>query len=461
MTNSTVPLSALTAMLGAAPPRDRTRWLAHRIITLIGEGRIPTGARLPAERALAASTGLSRGTVVAALEVAVERGFLISRQGSGRVARLPVHSTRPVESLDARMTPAAAGTVDLRATVLPPHPGLHGALQRAVDEVGEDPSWGSAPADGLPELITAICEYYERRGLVTHPSQVIVTAGAVSGLHLALRAVTSARDRVATENPGYPNTARVIRAAGRRVLPIDITGGHSAAILSVLRMGGLAAAMLTPDFHNPSGTFVGEAERARLLRAAAANEVSLVIDETLVGMNWREAPVATPLTGLGARTVLVGSASKSIWAGLRIGWIRAPEALADRIARVRLGIDLGAPVLEQRVAAALLPTLHADGVPAHADRIRASAESAERTLVSALPHWQWTPPDGGLSLWCTGLRTPAEQLVRRAADRGIALRPGALFSPTGTGWPHALRIPLTARPDELQFALETLADLDH
>lgn len=459
MTPTPPPAPPLRTLLGPLPESGRARWLSDRLTALTVEGRLLPGTRLPSERLLAEELGLSRGTIVRGLDEARERGVLTSRQGSGRTVQAPPGRPRPVESLSARTRALPPGTVDLRSTVLPPHPDLQSAAEGAIADLSADPAWGSVPADGHPTLIAAICAHYARRGLPTEPDQVLVTTGAISGLHLALRAVTAPGARVGTENPGYPNSARVISAARRRVVPIDVDGQHGEHLVRVVGSGALDAAVLTPDFHNPGGHLLGSEHRARLLRAAARTGTTLLIDETLVGMAWRDGHVPPgPLTGGGARTLLVGSVSKSLWAGLRIGWIRGAPDQIDAISRIRIGVDLGAPLLEQRITARLLPGETA--IPAQRTHIARNHGIVTGMLRDLMPHWRWREPAGGLSLWADGTRRPARELVDLAAERGIALSPGSLFSPSGTGWPHALRIPFSGRADDLRHALEVLAELD-
>ncbi|MFE5776043.1 PLP-dependent aminotransferase family protein [Brachybacterium sp. NPDC056505] len=485
-----LPVSRLQTVLGDAPRTGRSQWLADALVASLVDGRLPEDARLPSERALAVRLGLSRGTVVRALDAAKERGFLVSRQGSGRFLRLPREAARPLEPLQGDLAAAPPGAVDLRSTLLPPHPALRAAALAEAAAVETDPSWGSAPVRGLPELIRAICEHFAARGLPTAEDQVLVTAGAVSGLHLALAALTASGDRVGTEDPGYPNTAQVIRGLDRWPVPIPVVGDHGRALEDAVGSGELAAAVLTPDFHNPTGRLLSEGARERLVRAAARAGTVLVIDETLAGTNWRGLPMHRPVAAFGGSTgtgpgsgsgsgsgsgeaestvVTVGSASKTLWNGLRIGWIRADAQTIETIARRRTGVDLGAPVLEQRIAARLLPVLSADGVTVHAERLSDSWEQVRAALEEHAPHWSAIAPDGGLSVWCTGLRRPSSALVEEAGARGVLLTPGALFAPGGAdgtggrpaqGWPGALRLPISASPQDLVAAIAVLGELD-
>lgn len=453
-----VPLPTLLGMLGEPPSAGRADWLSARIAGLAAEGRLVPGTRLPSERQLSEQLGLSRGTVVRALDAARDRGVLRSRRGSGRVILAP--GSGPVESLTARTPALPSGTIDLRATVLPPHPLVAGIAADVVGDIAEDPAWGSIPADGLPALIEQICRHYRRRGLPTDPSQVVVTTGAVSGIHLALLAATAPGARVGTENPGYPNSARAIRTARRRAAPIDVAQDHTGAIVEALTTGALHAALLTADFHNPTGTLIGPEGRSRVLRAAARAGTPLIIDETLAGMNWRGTAQPPPMNGHGATTLLVGSVSKSLWAGLRIGWVRAPGPLADALSRLRLGVDLGAPRLEQSITARLLEQTGLPDEPHCRPHLENTYAVASEVLRDLLPGWRWSEPAGGLSLWAHGTRLDTHELTARALERGVAISPGALFSPGGTGWPHSLRIPFSGRPEELRSALTVLAEIN-
>lgn len=464
--NSRFSSVVLKEYLGAPPPRGRTKWLVRSLLSLIAEGRLPSGVLLPSERKIAEELGLSRGTVVRALDEVAGRGFIVSRQGSGRAVSVPGWSDRPFEPIEADPQVAATTSIDLRAAVLPPHPDVRMAAGRVMGDFAGDTTWGSSSAEGLPVLVDAVCRHYESRGLPTSRDQVLITNGAVSAVHLSLLALTVPGSRVGIENPGYPNTARAIRAAGRVPFPIDVCGsgpaesnGHGKSIRLAVDSGAVQAAVLTLDFHNPTGHLIRNEERAQILHTAAARHAPLIIDETLVGMNWRGGAMPPPYLGRGP-VVLVGSASKSLWAGLRIGWIRSSRRIVDVIRRVRLGVDLGAPPIEQRIAAALVPELRADGVPAHARRIADQFSALSKALEEKLPHWQWIEPAGGLSIWCTGLRRDATRVVRDAADAGVVLSPGSTFSPTGRGWTKSVRVPFTLASGDLVRAVDVLADMD-
>lgn len=444
-------------------------WLADRLVVLWSDGRLEPGARLPAERALAQELGVSRGTVVRALAVAESWGVVRARRGAGRVVAPVFGGAVPMEPLAPGIRSAGPGEIDLRTTLLPPHPGLNEALRAVVEELAGDPGQRVPDAGGAPPLVQQIVEHYEARGLATSPAQLVVVNGAVSGTFQAIKSLVRPGGRVAVDTPHYPNTFRAVEAAGARCVPVDATSDlpcartgkdHNGrrwgtALLEVVRSGAVDAAVLTADFQNPTGMLMTAEAREALLVAAAATGTVLVVDETLVGMNWRHLPMPAPLAGRTATTVLVGSTSKSHWSGLRVGWIRAGCEAAAKIRRARLGVDLGTPILEQRLAARLLSSTG----PAPVDLVASRYDALTAALRRRLPGLEYPVPDGGLSLWTTLPDLRADELARRARKEGLLLTAGALFSPTGHGWPDSIRLPFSAPEHDLDRAVDVLTDL--
>lgn len=161
-----------------------------------------------------------------------------------------------------------------------------------------------------------------------------------------------------------------------------------------------------------------------------------------------------------APTFLVGGTSKSLWAGLRVGWIRTSRRATDALANIRLGVDLGAPVIEQLMAAQLMNRTANAQAPSHAELIATQYRALTDAMARHLPHWTYQAPEGGLSLWCQNLTLPAHELVQRAKERGVELLPGVMFSPSQRDWSHALRLPFTSPVHDLEHAVEILGELD-
>lgn len=440
--------------------RPAYRHLAHAISGLILDGRIALHVRLPAERDLAVALATSRTTVTAVYDLLRESGFAHSRQGAGTWTALPEgHAPSGVR----RLLAAEDTAIDLaRAASGLPGQELTDTVARIAPRLAEHAHTPGYHPYGLPELRAAIAERFTRRGLATVPEQILVTSGAQHALTLALGLLCGPGDRVLTENPSYPNALEAMRRARLRTLSVPVTEagwdvdiGESAFREAVPRL-----AYLIPDFHNPTGCLMPEDERGRVLRAAQRAGGWLVVDETLAELAL-DVPAPPPLAshaapGGAARLITVGSMSKTHWAGLRIGWLRAPARLVTELAGQRVATDMGGSVLDQLVALDLLDRT-GELLPARLDRLRAQRAALGAALNEHLPSWSWSLPPGGLSLWVDLGEPVASALAERALDNGVRIESGSCFATDPGVFEQRLRIPYTAPSDTLREAVRRMA----
>ena len=441
----------LARLLGnwQAGARPGSAALAGAIRLLVLDGRLPPGTTLPAEREVATALGVSRTLVATAWDALRADGLVRTRRGAGTWTALPgpgrAQETPGDEPLDlARAAPAAlpavAHAVDAARAALAAELGGHGYYDYGIDVLRE-----------------RLAARYTARGLPTSADEILVTNGAHHALALVLRAFTGPGDRVLVEQPTYPNAIDAITAAHAIPIPAPLLddGWDFDGIAAALRQSGPRLAYLIVDFHNPTGLLLDADGRARIAALAARARTPLVIDETIAELDLRAAPdPVPPLSGPGT-VITIGSAGKSHWGGLRLGWVRADADVVRRLAAARHAFDLGSPVFEQLV----LAELYADPEPAIAER---RAELAERrdVLVAAvrehLPAWSFRVPDGGLGLWC-GLPAPmASRLAAAARSVGVRIAPGSRFSPHG-GLERWVRLPYTLPEPRLVEAVRRLS----
>jgi DNA-binding transcriptional MocR family regulator len=212
-------------------------------------------------------------------------------------------------------------------------------------------------------------------------------------------------------------------------------------------------AYIVPDFHNPTGQLMPDRQRRQLVRMAADAGTVLVVDETLRALNL-DGAVTAPLAAFSPAVVTIGSLSKSHWAGLRTGWIRASEAMIQRFAAARSSLDLGGPVMEQLAAAHLVRALD-EPLPARLAALRDSRAALLELLAGHLPEWQTERPAGGLSVWCTLPAPVSTALTVIAPDFGIRLAAGPRFG-IGGAFERHLRLPFTLPPEQLETAVRAL-----
>ncbi|TFV57687.1 aminotransferase class I/II-fold pyridoxal phosphate-dependent enzyme, partial [Mycobacterium sp. PS03-16] len=233
---------------------------------------------------------------------------------------------------------------------------------------------------------------------------------------------------------------------------------------ATIRQSRPAVAYLIPDFHNPTGASLAPDDRARLVHATRAAGTVLVVDEATVDLNidrpWDDGPFARHATRAGGAhgsgVVTLGSLSKSVWSGLRIGWIRADAAVIRRLVQARPAGDLGTPPIEQLIGEQVVRRL--DELVADRQRLlRAHRAVLSEALHRRLPQWHTPWPDGGLSMWVQLDRPASSALTSICRARGMSLIAGPKFSVDGS-LERFLRIPFTSAVEDLEAGVELLAE---
>lgn len=432
--------------------------LGDSITALVLDGRIATETRLPSERELAVALQLSRASVTAAYDALRSAGFLTSRTGAGSFVTVPAGSrARPSTARWSGPAGAAPDLIDLSCAALPAPPDvLPAALAAAAQAIGPYSRDDGYELAGLPVLRSAVAERFTARGVATSPDQILVTNGALHGLDLVLRLLVASGDRVLTELPTYPGALDAIRNSGARIVPVPMAaagGWQVDQLQATLRQTAPRLAYLTPDFHNPTGALIGHESRRDVLRVARQTGTTVIIDESFVDLGF--CPPERAAAAIDGSVITVGSLSKPVWGGLRVGWVRASAELVHRLAALRAGIDMGGPVLEQLVATALFGELETI-VSARIAELRPRRDALVAALAQALPEWRVAIPQGGLSLWAeldAPLSTPLSLLAGQA---GVLLVPGSRFGVDGT-LERFLRLPYALPASRLEEAVRRVA----
>lgn len=436
---------------GSAPAYEA---LADRIRLLILDGRIAPGTRLPAERDLAAQLGVSRTTVTAAYADLRERDFLSSLRGSGSVARQPRGVPAPTEV-------ASPGFLDFSKASMPALPALAAAAMAAAEQL---PSYfGSSGFDpvGIPVLREAIAERYAARGLPTTPDQIMVTIGAQHAIALLARTLLSRGDRALVETPSYPHAMEALKAAGARLVPVSVTnddGWDDEALEQAIQRTSPSLGYLMPDFHNPTGRSMSVEQRQRTLELAARHGTTLIADETMAELGIDGAQRMLPFAAYGqssAQAILVGSVGKTVWGGVRIGWIRADRSVIQRLIRARSSGDLGTPALEQLIVANLLPDYDAI-LASRREYLRVGRDRLSSLLAEKLPEWKMPRVAGGLTAWVNLGAPVSSQLTLAARNEGLQIAAGPRFGLDGA-FERFLRIPFSYPEAETVRAVDALA----
>ncbi len=285
---------------------------------------------------------------------------------------------------------------------------------------------------------------------------MLITAGASGAVALLAAESVHAGDTVAVESPGYPHTAARFRRLGARLVPIRVSeeGWDLDAFASIARASPPRLVVTMPDFHNPTGASMSESERRRPLRIARDADAVVIADVTTAELDLDGRAAPTPLAALDPGVITVGSASKTVWGGLRVGWIRADTQHIRRLAGARLSFDLGSPVLDQLVLLEMMPRLDA------AVRHRVEDQLATRARLSSglaelFPAWHMPVVPGGLAAWIELDGAFSSALASAARHQGLVIGAGPWFGLEGE-YERFIRFPITLRPELVGPALARL-----
>lgn len=407
------------------------RRLAHALRRAIHSGVVPTGWRLPPERQLAASLAVSRTTISEALDELRAEGLLSSTQGRGTFVSSPVPSP-PVGTRVADHLSANRG-VDL-ATGNPPDLSHLPNVEIDMSLLTASGGGPGVYVTGLPAMAEAVADLYRRGGFTgparrTDADEIHITAGAHQAMSL-LVATLVARDRpLALAQLNYPGIFDILDGQGLRAAPvgIDSAGMLPESLEQVIVEQRPAALYVQVGPHNPTGRVLPPARVRALAEIVDRYDVAVIEDHTLASLTFPG--VARPETFLDtcrtATVVSIGSMSKVCWAGLRLGWIRAPQPLIEQTMYRRLSLDLGASAPSQLIALSLLPRL--DEIAAERRRRLVEAvEFGHAALAEAMPEAVIDRPEGGSVLWTELPIADAGPFVSLARRHGVHVAPGSI-----------------------------------
>ncbi len=397
----------------------------------IRDGRLPAGACLPSSRALAAELGISRGVITSAYEQLAAEGYLETRQGApvrvagGARTQAPRSPAPPLEPrLAYDFTP---GLPDLAGF---PRDRWLRSVRAAWRETALD-AVGYGDPRGVPELREALADYLSRaRGTAPDPEHAIVCTGFRQGFSLTCRWLRSGGiEQVALEEPGWHAQRLIVEEAGLTVTPVPVD--HEGIDVGALQSTGADAVVVTAAHQFPTGVRLSARRRAALIEWADRGDRLIVEDDydaelcpDRVGALQGIAP---------DRVLYIGSASKRLAPGMRLGWMPPPSWLSWALISAKAIEDAGSEVAGQL---ALADFIARGELERHLRRMRPRyrhrREHLVRSLAQALPDWRPSDAIGGLH---TTVALPAETdepaLLAAAARRGVGLEGLSLHSYTG------------------------------
>ncbi|MEU2625393.1 PLP-dependent aminotransferase family protein [Streptomyces sp. NPDC007157] len=336
------------------------------------------------------------------------------------------------------------------------------AAFRAVLEESPERALQYSTTEGEPALRSGLAARVTAQGLPTDPDDLLITTGSQQALSLLASALIDPGDTVLVESPCYLAALQVFGLAGARILPVpgDADGVDPAALEELIRAERPKLLYLVPTFQNPTGRTMPAARRAALATAAARHGLWIVEDDPYGELRYDgdRVPWIASFPGAADRVVLLGSFSKVMAPGLRLGWLRAPGALRRACAVAKQAADLHTPTLNQLAAARYLDVL--DGHVATVRAVYGARRDAMLAgLADALPAGStWNRPEGGMFLWAR-LPEPYDTTVvlRRAVEHDVAYVPGEPFYAADPDRSTLRLCFVTQTPEEIGEGLRRLA----
>ncbi|WP_193210571.1 PLP-dependent aminotransferase family protein [Luteolibacter marinus] len=437
--------------------------LGSKLAGLIRAGTFPCGARFPSIRHTSREHRVSISTVMEAYRHLEDEGLIVAKPRSGYYVAPPkitadrfpttiTKSSKPIRIERASIFETVMATQGDPAYVpfstaapddgIVPHSKLAAITREVMRKHGSE-ALRYTPPLGRRELRAALSRRLFDTGLKVAPDEIVTTQGGTEALLLALRATAQSGDLVAVETPSYFGILHLVRDLGLRVIeiPADPRGGLVVGALeSALKKHRIAACVVQPHFQNPIGSVMPEANKKAL--AALADEYGFtIIEDDVYGDLGHDGSRQPSIANYGERVIHLGSVSKTIAPGLRVGWL-VPGAHLDEIRRLKCIQCPWNGTLSELVVAGFLD---AGGYDRHLRRIRGLyAAQCARTRDAVLRHFpDWTrvnQPAGGFVLW---VEMPdgfdSEGFTRAALDRGISISPGTIFS-ASCGLNHCFRL---------------------
>lgn len=441
---------------GRAGPRYVA--IAEALAEDIDQGHLAVGQRLPTHRDLAWRLGVTVGTVTRAYAEAERRGLIAGEVGRGTFVREAV----PLSPATPESARRDAGFIDLSYNFPPNNPNDRSVAETIAAlsaEGGLDRFMAYEVTLGRPQHRAAGAAWVTRGGLPSDAGQIVVTAGAQHGMLLAISAFARPGDVVLTEELAYYGIKSIASLLGLRLhgVAMDEHGLLPEALEAACRTTGAKALYCTPSLQNPTTAVLPDARRKQIAEICARHEVGIVEDD-VYGFLMEQAPA--PLSSFAPdRSVYVTGLSKCVAPGLRIGYVRAGEALLERIGTALRASTLMAPPLMAEIAARLID----DG---RAWRMalwqRAEAEARQQIARRALAGADYDTQPRAFHLW---LKLPEpwrrEVFTAEARARGVGIAPAEVFAVGRQPVAHAARVCLQAAASrgQVEKALAVLSEI--
>jgi len=464
--------------------------IREMLVSSILEGRIPSGEPLPSSRRMAQILGVSRNTIVLTYQGLVDDGYLLSKERSGFYVDPTILEGRALVAPKRDMAAAHAPEWPARFRVRPslqenivkpldwrayPYPFIYGQVdqdlfpigawrecsRQALGRKGMDAWTSDARENDDPMLVEQIrTRLLPRRGIYANSDEILITLGAQNALYLLASLLMTPETKVAVEEPGYTDARNIIALKTGRIklLPVDERGLPVDA-----RLSDVDYVYVTPSHQFPTTVTMPLERRKKLLDRAAENDFVIIEDDYEAETNYVSDPTpALKTLDADGRVIYVGSFSKTLFPGLRLGYVIGPAELIAEARALRRLMLRHAPNNNQRTAALFLSLGHHDTLVHRLQRVyRERWQEMGEALGKHFPDSTRMPTFGGTSIWFRGPeKVDSAALAAAAEAEGVLVEPGTVHFGAKKPPRNFLRLGFSSIPtDRIEPGIEKLAQV--
>ncbi|MEH6944620.1 PLP-dependent aminotransferase family protein [Bacillus sp. JJ722] len=417
----------------------------------IGEWTI--GSKIYSQRKLANMFKVNRSTVITALEELQAEGLIEGKRGMGNIVtnntwslltnkpqnwndhvNIGFHQPSRIMVQQINEGESNSNLIQLSKGELSPELFPITQMKQSIKELANElGAFGYEEPKGLLPLRQSISTYLKSHGIKASPDCILIVSGALQALDLISVGLLKPGSTVLLEKPSYLYSLHVFQSAGMLLagLPIDHNGILPKSILAQKQKVQQSVLYTIPSFHNPTGNVMSDSRRAELLKVCKEERIPIIEDDIYREL-WidKKAPLALKAKDTNGQVLYLGSLSKTLTPGLRIGWIVGPQSVINSLADIKMQLDYGSSSLSQRIA---FKWLSNGFYQEHVLSVRKQLKIRRDALVGYLEKYlkdiaTWEVPGGGLFIWVRINKIVSmRSLYSTALAKGILVNPGHIY----------------------------------
>ncbi|HFF3182820.1 GntR family transcriptional regulator [Bacillus cereus] len=451
----------------------------------IENGEWPIGSKIPSQRQLAKLFHVNRSTVINALDELMADGLIQGQIGAGTIVmnntwsllatnpppdwseyvKAGIHKPSKLMVREINEAEANKKLIHLSKGELAPHLFPLETMQSIIKKVSEELDYfGYEEQKGFYPLREAISQYVRSFGIHASPDSILIVSGALQALQLISIGLLHRKSTVLLEQPSYLYSLHVFQSANINLsgISMDHHGILPNDLLKRIKYSQKNNILYSiPCFQNPTGILMSKERRKEILKICEKEQLPIIEDDIYRELWLDESPPA-PLKSMDkhGHVLYIGSLSKTLSPGLRIGWIIGPEPVIDRLSDIKMQTDYGSSSLSQRVAA---EWINEGFYEEHVANVRMHLKERRQIMIRALNKYcadiaSWDIPSGGFFIWLKVIHNiPMKKLFSEALSKGILLNPGRIYEEESNQY---IRLSYGyATPEQMTNGIKLLSEL--